>query len=132
MGSGFVVYPVETWSKTGRYDTVAIDYSQDCTGLAVCEQPTVALSSGYPSTVTVVEEDGRITLTGPYEAINQAMLNNLSVKPGAGNPLDVYVKITASVYDSTLATTVTDSDSFIIPIDFVSLNQPFLQIPCNW
>jgi len=49
------------------------------------------------------------------------MLNNLSIKPGAGNPHAINVKITASATDATLGT-VTDFDTFIIPV--VSVSSP--------
>jgi len=118
MGSPSAPYPVATWSKTSQYDEVVIDYSQDCFDLSFCEQPTVDLSN-LPGGVTANVEDGKITLTGNYTGINQFM-STLSIGPGAGNPYDVNVKITASVIDQASGTTLTDFDSFIIPIDYVS------------
>jgi len=119
MGSGFASYPVTTSSQSLAYDKVVIDYSQDCFGLAGCELPIVDLGV-LPSGVNVTHVGGKITLTGPYDAINQVMLNNLSIKPGAGNPYDIDVKVTASVTDADLGTTVSNYDTFSIPIISVS------------
>jgi len=119
MGSDFITYPVTTSSQSLAYEKVVIDYSQDCLGLAGCELPVIDLGQ-LPDGVAVVHVGGQITLSGSYDAINQVMLNNLSIKPGAGNPYDVKVMVTASVTDTNLGTTVTDFDSFIIPINWVS------------
>jgi len=120
IGSDYVSYPVITTSQTTpkAYEKVVIEYSQNCLGLVGCEQPSFDFSL-LPPGVAVVRLAGKITLTGPYEDINQAT-KNLVIRPGAGNPNNVNVKITASVADTDLGLTVTDFDSFVIPVVSVS------------
>jgi len=134
VGTGFKSYPVDTWSLTSEYEKVVIEYSQDCLGLPVCTTPTVEFSQPLPNDVQAVQVGGKITLTGNYTSINQAM-GNLILKPGAKNPNTVNVKITASVYDDELDTTVTSFDSFTIPVVSVSWFilkgcDPCLVFPC--
>jgi len=124
QGSDFESYPVTTWSKSGEYEDVVIVYSQDCTGVPVaanCSQPTLdftQISGDVVKVVNVTSAGGRITLSGPYEDINLAM-QNLIIKPGAGNPSTVYAEITASVSDGSSGT-LTATDSFTIPVVSVS------------
>jgi len=99
---------------------VVIEYSQDCPAELVASCPVLAQPQvdlgGLPGSVNATTENGKITLRGPYEAINQFMLDSLRIKPGASNPYDISVKITASALDALLGTAVTDFDSFIIPV----------------
>jgi hypothetical protein len=115
MGSGQVSYPVIAWSKSGGYEDVVIEYSQDCAGLLACELADVTFSQ-FPADVNYVLEAGNILLTGDYAGINKA-LKNLIITPGVGNPSPINVKVTATDQDSALTAT----DSFVIPILTVSL-----------
>lgn len=116
MGSVPVSYPVTTWSKSGSYRDVVIEFSQDCAGLASCQVADVDFSGVLPvGVIADTSVEGEIVLTGDYAAINQAMLN-LVIASGSGNPYPISVKITATDKDGVTS----DFDSFIIPIFSVS------------
>jgi len=131
LSSGLVSYPVSTWSKSGKYVDVVIDFSQDCTGLSAgCAQPTVDLSQ-LPPGVTHTLGGGNMTLTGTYAGINLFM-SNLQIKPGAGNPHVINVMVTARDVDASAGTMVTDFDDFIIPVVSVSYFRFPLVLDCIW
>jgi hypothetical protein len=116
MGSVPVSYPVTTWSKSGSYRDVVIEFSQDCAGLASCQAADVDFSGVLPvGVIADASVEGEIVLTGDYAAINQAMLS-LVIASGSGNPYPINVKITATDKDGVTS----DFDSFIIPIFSVS------------
>ena len=114
MESGQASYPVTTWSKSGGYKNVVIEYSQECLGLSSCQLADVSFSE-LPPSVNFVDKAGEVILTGDYDGINEAM-QNLIIAPGLGNTSPINVKVTATDPSGVAS----DFDSFVIPIDSVS------------
>jgi len=116
MGSGPASYPVATWSKSGGYQDVVIEFSQDCSGKAACQLADVEFTGTLPEGVVAdTGVDGKIVLTGGYSGINEAM-QDLIIAPGSGNPSPISVKVTATDQNGV----TTDMDSFTIPVVSVS------------
>ena len=116
MGSGPASYPVTTWSKSGGYQDVVIEFSQDCSGIAACQQADVDFMGALPEGVVAdTDVEGKIVLTGGYSGINKAM-QDLVIAPGSGNPSPISVKVTATDQNGV----TTDMDSFTIPVVSVS------------
>ena len=126
-------YPINVTSVSSNWDEVILNFSQDCPDsnrqllyfrklTASCDSATVTFSDLPQGVRHEIVHDGTIRLTGPYDAINQAM-QNLLVTPGITNTNDITLTITATGIDQPTGIISTNTNTFIVPVVSVSFLQ---------